>query len=198
MKEKIIAKIKEWKYILILLAVAGAAAAGWFARQYQLPKFHDLTVELGTQIVTLADFATEYANPDRLRFVSDPAQVDLNRVGTTEIILAQGNKEETVTLTVQDTTPPEASFKEKLSVRIDDTPVPGDFVSGIRDESETRVYFAADVVLPKDYSDTTVTVVLTTVSISLRVSFTQAWWIKVSNLKLNSCETAVLREVFHI
>ena len=160
MKEKIIAKIKEWKYILILLAVAGAAAAGWFARQYQLPKFHDLTVELGTQIVTLADFATEYANPDRLRFVSDPAQVDLNRVGTTEIILAQGNKEETVTLTVQDTTPPEASFKEKLSVRIDDTPVPGDFVSGIRDESETRVYFAADVVLPKDYSDTTVTVVV--------------------------------------
>ena len=133
MKEKIFATIKKWKYVLILLAVAGAAAGGWFARQYQLPKFHDLTVELGTEIVTLPDFATPYANPEQLRFVSDPAQVDLNRVGSTEITLAHGKREETVTLTVADTTAPEATFTEKLALRIDETPTLEDLVSDIRD-----------------------------------------------------------------
>ena len=160
MKEKIFTTIKKWKYVLILLAIAGAAAGGWFARQYQLPKFHDLTVELGTEIVTLPDFATPYANPEQLRFVSDPAQVDLNRVGSTEITLAHGKREETVTLTVVDTTEPEATFTEKLALRIDEAPTLEDLVSDIRDESETKAYFAADVVLPKDYSDTTVTVVV--------------------------------------
>lgn len=160
MKEKIKVKIKKWDAVLFLMAVAGAITIGWLARQYQLPKFHDLTVELGTEIVTLEDFATEFANPGRLRFVSDPEMVDLNRVGTTEITLAHGNKEETVSLTVQDTTAPEATFLEKLSVRINHIPAPGDCVSDIRDESETKVYFASEVVLPKDYSDTAVTVVV--------------------------------------
>jgi len=159
MKERIKRGLKSWKLWAVVLAIAIICGA-WWNRQYQLPKFHDLTVELGTEIVTISDFATEHADLKKIRFVSDPSLVDLNQVGSLELILAQGNKQETVMLTVEDTTAPEATFVKTLPIRIDHTPTPEELVSGISVESETRVYFENAFQLPKNYEDTAVTVVV--------------------------------------
>lgn len=142
----------------VILAAAGLAGYGcWYGQQ---PKFQDLTVELGVESIGIGDFMTEYANAGKVGFVSDPAEVNLNRVGETELTLSHGSREETVTLTVRDTTAPKAEFVAQRSELIDYVPAAEDFVSNVEDESETRVYFAYEPVLPKDYSDVTVAVVV--------------------------------------
>lgn len=159
-----------------ILAVAGLGGYGcWYGQQ---PKFHDLTVELGVESIGIGDFMTEYANAGKVGFVSDPAEVDLNRVGETELTLSHGSREETVTLTVQDTTAPTAEFVTQRSELIDYVPSAEDFVSNVNDESETSVYFAYEPVLPKDYSDVTVTVVVEDASgnkIQRECTLTYSW-----------------------
>lgn len=147
------------KHLPVILEVLVTALCLYQIWYYGLPKFHDLTVELGTETVRLGDFATEHAKPGKLGFVSDPALVDLSRVGTTEIRLSHGVQKETVTLTVADTLAPEVTFAETYVQRIDTAPLAENFVTDISDMSETTVYFDSDVVMPKDYSDVMVTVV---------------------------------------
>lgn len=143
---------------VLILAAAGFGSYGyWYAQQ---PKFHDLTVELGVESIGIADFMTEYAKGSKVGFVSDPSDVDLNRVGKTELTLSHGRAEETVTLTVADTTAPAVEFVTERYERIDYVPVAEDFVTSVEDESETRVYFEYEPKLPKDYSDVTVSVVV--------------------------------------
>lgn len=140
---------------VIIVAAIGALGLNWY---HNLPKFHDLTVELGTEIIELSEFTTKYADTDKITFVSDPALVDLNNTGSTELTLAHGKKQENVTLTVEDTTPPKVTFVDHITTRIDQIPTADAFVSEIFDESKTEVRFASDVFVPKDYSDLTVTV----------------------------------------
>lgn len=161
MKEMIKVKQLCRKILLPVLIVGLLALCGYQLWYYNLPKFQDVTVELGTETVRLGDFATQYAKTGKLGFVSDPGKVDLSRVGSEEIVLSHGSKQETVTLTVADTVAPEVTFVEKLTRRIDESlPEAKDFITDISDESETKVCFASDVVIPKDYSDITVTVVV--------------------------------------
>ena len=140
---------------VIIVAAIGALGLNWY---HNLPKFHDLTVELGTEIIELSEFTTKYADTDKITFVSDPSLVDLNNTGSTELTLAHGKKQENVTLTVEDTTPPKVTFVDHITTRIDQIPTADAFVSEIFDESKTEVRFASDVFVPKDYSDLTVTV----------------------------------------
>ena len=144
-------------------AVLLAAATFWAGLgiwNYDQPKFQDVQVELGTESISIRDFMTENARANKVGFVSDPALVDLNRTGETEIILSHGGARERVVLSVQDTVAPQVVFEEKLVKTIDYIPAPEDFVRSIEDEDETKIYFASEVVLPKDYSDVSVTVVV--------------------------------------
>lgn len=137
--------------VIMLLIIFGS----WFI---EVPKFHDVTVELGTDSVSTADFMTPYARFGKVRLVSDAALVNLNEVGATELVLSHNGQTETVTLTVQDTTAPHAVFTKKMTVPIDYVPDVADFVSDVQDHSKTEIRFLQAPVVPKDYSDVTVAV----------------------------------------
>ncbi len=155
------------KYIIVVCvvsAVAVLAAAGWGGYEIwlaQQAKFHDLTIELGTESVGIADFMTQYARAGKVSFVTDPATVDLNKTGETKLTLKHGNREETVTLTVQDTTSPAAVFTEEYHVMVNEPlPKAGDLVTDIQDAGRVKVYYLNEPVIPIDYRDETVTVVI--------------------------------------
>ena len=146
-------KSKAGKIVTALLAVillAGAAFGGWQYWLYQQPKFQDVTIELGTTALGMDQFITQYANPGMCRFASDVSNVDIGKPGVYTIVLAHGDKEETVHLTVADTTAPEVTFIPQLTKLSGYTPVPEDFVETYSDLSSVTVSFA---VPPKDTGD---------------------------------------------
>ena len=143
-----------------VILVAAAAFGGYEIWLYQQPKFHDLTVELGTESISLGDFMTEYASGKKVSFASDPAAVDLNRVGETELTLKHGGKEETVVLSVQDTIAPTAKIQSECTVEINAIPEAKELVSDVEDASKTEIYYRQEPVVSVDYSDVTVTVVV--------------------------------------
>lgn len=142
---------------LCLAAVLIVYAAHWF---YSQPRFHDLTVELGTETINVEAFMTEFANVRNSGIVTDLSTVDISVVGSIPLTLRSGFKEETVTLTIVDTTPPEAEFIPWLQKTSDYTPDPYDFVASYYDLSDVNVYFAKDVSIPSDYEDQSCTVVV--------------------------------------
>lgn len=144
--------------VAVLLAAIAAASYGiWLGQQ---PKFHDLTVELGTDAVSLRDFMTEYAKGSKVGFVSDPALVDLNRVGQTQLTLRHGNQEQTVTLTVQDTAAPTAQIPTSCAIPVDRIPQAAELVSNVVDMSQVTVYYRTEPQIPLDYSDIPVEIVV--------------------------------------
>lgn len=143
--------------VVLVAAVAIGSYALWLSGQN---KFQDLTIELGTEAVSLKDFTTRYARTGKISFVSDPAVVDLNKTGQTELTLKHGNREETVTLTVQDTTAPTANILQRYCVSDYTIPEAGALVSDIQDEDTVSVYYELQPVIPLNYTDTTVRVVV--------------------------------------
>lgn len=145
--------------ILAMLMLAGCAAyaAYWF---YSQPRFHDLTVELGTETIHLEDFMTEFADARNAGIVTDLSKVDISVVGEIPLTLRSGHRDETVTLTIEDTTPPEAEFISNLQKTPDYTPDPNDFVASYYDLSDVIVYFVENVDVSPDYKDRSFTVVV--------------------------------------
>ena len=159
--EKLI-KTTAGKLILALsgLLVLLCAAIGYMeVTIYEQPKFQDVTVELGTKTIGVDQFTTEYANRNFCRFVGDVSLVDLGKVGTSAVTLAHGDREETVMLTVVDTTAPDVIFHKELEMPAGYIPRALDFVENFSDYSETKVYFAETPVISEDYGDITVSVV---------------------------------------
>ncbi len=159
-------KVKSKKAIICLVAaivvfIAACCFGGYEIWRSRQVKFHDLTVELGTDSIKLSQFMTEHARARRVSFVSDPSVVDLSEAGETELTLAHGKKQETVTLTVEDTTAPTAAFADEITVYADYVPHVSDFVTEVFDYSDTVVTFETEPVIPEDYSDITVTVAVT-------------------------------------
>ncbi|MCD7747387.1 MAG: DUF5011 domain-containing protein [Firmicutes bacterium] len=147
--------------LAVLLVAGGAAFGGYELWLYCQPKFHDLTVELGTDSVSIADFMTEYAKSEKSAFVTDVSNIDLNNVGDTELTLAHGSREETVTLSVVDTTAPTVEFIDELTKYIDYTPDASDFVLSVEDFSATEISFMEEPGDAADYADMTLTVLVT-------------------------------------
>ncbi len=145
-----------------MLAAAGLLlAAGCGIFRGAQPKFQDVTVELGTESVSITDFMTAYASPRRVTLVSDPALVDLNRAGQTELVLRHGSKEETVVLSVVDTIAPTAEILPEYTVSIDKgIPDAAQLVRNASDMGALTVSYLTEPVIPADYRDTTVTVVV--------------------------------------
>lgn len=144
----------------VLLLLGGGAFGGYQYWLYQQPKFQDVTVELGTDTVHMRQFLTRYARLEKAAFVTDVSVIDLNNAGDTALVMRHGRKEETVTLHVVDTTPPSAVFHSRLSKAVGYVPVPQDFVESVTDLSETTVAFKEEPVLPEDYTDLALTVVV--------------------------------------
>jgi len=141
-------------------SLAAAVLLGCGIGLLRQPKFHDVTVELGTEVLTVRDFLTESARPGNARFLTDAGSIDLGRVGQTQVELRYGMKRETVTLTVEDTTPPAAVIAKSCQVPANQLPEASSLVTDIQDLSEVKVYYRREPVVPLDYRDTSVTVVV--------------------------------------
>ncbi|MBQ6720320.1 MAG: DUF5011 domain-containing protein [Oscillospiraceae bacterium] len=124
------------------------------------PKFRDLTVELGTGVLTANDFKTKNAWSSDIAFISDVSAIDLGCTGETQLKLRHGTQEETVTLTVADTTPPTADVEAFRQIPITGFPEASELVSNIQDASAVTVFYREEPRVPLDYGDIPVTVVV--------------------------------------
>lgn len=151
-------KSKKGIFCIVLAAVLlfcgiCTALGFWY---YNVPKFQNVTVELGTKSVALSEFMTKYAIASQVKFPGETPNIDVGKVGTQELTLSHLWKEETVTLTVADTTAPQVSFVENRREFINYEPNAEDFIADIRDLSETKAYFVEEPTVPENYADVTV------------------------------------------
>lgn len=142
----------------VLLSIIAVLLAHqvWFSKQM---KFQDVTVELGTETLGISQFMTKYALPHRVGFVSDPSTIDLGKVGATELVLSHGPKIEKVTLTVEDTTAPTVTFREKVVQFVNYVPNAQDFVEAFSDLSDVKFYFTEEPQVSGEYEEVAVEVV---------------------------------------
>ena len=165
---KTLSKVKKWASYIFLekrgwiphAAVAIVVIGGVVVWLYSRPRFHDLTVELGTETINIEAFMTEFANAKNAGIVTDLSTVDISSVGSIPLTLRSGSRNETVTLTVEDTTPPKVEFIPRLEKTPDYQPDPNDFVASCYDLSQVTTYFVGNVVVPLNYEDQSVTVVV--------------------------------------
>lgn len=140
---------------VLVLAILGAGLWYW-----QLPKFQNVTIELGTPKVQLAQFLNENAINSFAGFSVNCPPLDYSLVGQQTVILTHLGREETVTLTIEDTTAPTASFQD-LTLGLGDDPAPQNFVTDYQDLSPVTITFDQPLEKPVDYTDTQVTVHVT-------------------------------------
>lgn len=150
--------------VLVLITVVLMTLVGWMGytiwRDSQ-QVFHDVTVELGQETLSIRDFLTPLGNPNRASFVTDPSSIDLKKTGRCSLTLKHGTQKTVVNLTVVDTTPPKAEFLQSYTVNVTDSlPQAGALVTKIEDFSQVRVFYEDSPEIPDDYSDMEVTVVV--------------------------------------
>lgn len=147
---------------VIIAALLYVLSVGYLGFDFYLEKtqfFQDVTVELGTESVGIREFLTRKLVPVRIFWVSDPAKVDLGKVGSHNLTLGYGERTQTVTLTVRDTTAPALVMEPVREVSASRIPEARELVSQVRDEAPVRIYYKQEPVIPEDYSDLDVTVV---------------------------------------
>lgn len=133
---------------LALLIAAGAAWGTWRDMQ---PKFRDLTIHAGDSMPTLVDFTTEYAVPGKCALVTDMSGMSSSDAGIHQIVLRQGAREETVTLTILDTLAPELEVKD-LELPVGTELKTEDAVAHVWDHTQVKLSFDREVQVPADYS----------------------------------------------
>ena len=158
-------KMKKKSTLIIAVSVVAAAiiiAAGivFASMQNYGAFFKDVSIELGTETVSISDFYSENAQPGHSSFVTDVSAIDLSRVGDYPVTLKYGNTEETVLLSVSDTTAPEVVFADELTVPADTLPEAEDFILEARDMSPVTISFAQELHIPRDYEDISAVVVV--------------------------------------
>ena len=146
--------------LCLIVAACAALALVLLSGGEKGPFFHDVTIELGQPLPALDAFLTKNAKPEKASFVTDVNSLDLSRTGQVHLTLRYGSDDETVTVTVQDTTPPRVEFKD-VYADLSTTLKPEDFVVSVTDESECTVSFGREVMKPETYSDETALIVVT-------------------------------------
>ena len=128
---------------LALLAALGLCGyTGW---HYLQPKFQNVTMELGGEFPPVESFLTPMAKKENAVLLTKSP--DLSKAGAVELTFAHNGKEETVTLTVQDTTAPTVKFQD-VTVDMDVSVGAELFVTEVSDFSQTTVAFAESFVCP--------------------------------------------------
>lgn len=146
------------KIIIIILIILFIIALGIGIYLFVRPKFKDVTIELGTEKISIDDFLISPMYRKTVKQVTDLDSLNLFEVGKKDIKLKFLNKEQTVKLNIVDTTPPNVKLKEKTAY-IDYQINPEDFIESKEDLSEMSVSLKDDVQI-SDYGEYPVTVVV--------------------------------------
>ena len=141
--------------VLTLLIAVGSAAGIWLDGQ---EKFQDVTMTVGDSFPGIDTFMTKYAAAAHVDFVTDVAGIDTNVAGEYEVTLRQGQREETVKLTVEDTIAPALTVMDR-NVSGLDVIRPEDFVTELRDHSQVTLQFREEPAVPEDYGELTVEII---------------------------------------
>ena len=149
---------------LLIGGIAGAALltfgalSGYTLWHYRLPKFHDVTLELGEPLPPVKAFLTEAAREAKATLVTE--NVDVSKAGVQELTFTHGKQTETVRLTVEDTVAPSLTLRD-VSADIETALTPADFVAEVTDHSEVTLTFAEPLNTPEGYGDVTVQIIAT-------------------------------------
>lgn len=146
------------KIIIIILIILFIIALGIGIYLFVRPKVKDITIELGTEKVSIDDFLVSPMYRKTVKQVTDLDSLNLLEVGKKDVKFKFLNKERTVKLNIVDTTPPKVKLKEKTAY-IDYQINPEDFVESKEDLSEMSVKLKDDVQI-SDYGEYPVTVVV--------------------------------------
>ncbi len=147
--------------VLAVLLLGGLMGAGFVIYQMeQLPAFRDVTMELGGNLPVIGQFLTEFGDPEQAVLVTPADQIDLTRAGQQKLTFRQNGKEETVTLTIRDTTAPVVEFRD-LTLALGTVPQPEDFVASVHDHGQVTVSFQETPEIPETFGTVTAKVLVT-------------------------------------
>ena len=160
---------KLWVKIAIVLVLLGLFAAkvwdNYTTWEYleSLPRFHDVTIELGDPLPDITAFMNGNAEMRYLSMATDPETVVLDQVGQQTLYFTYKDRQEAVTLTIQDTTAPEATFQDVYTTLGTELTLE-DFKVEYSDLSDCTVAFAGPITQPRSYADVTVDILVTDAS----------------------------------
>ena len=146
--------------VLVLLIAGAGVLACYLWWPDGTPKFHDVTVELGSQLPPIGDFLTEDADPALAAMVTKKEDVDMTKAGKQTLVFSYDGENHEVTLTIVDTTAPSVTFQDVLTT-IDRQPAPEEFIAEISDFSETTVSFITELTKPEAYGQIPVEILVT-------------------------------------
>ena len=98
--------------IIIVLLVIALGVGGYFAYLKFGPKFQDVSLELGTNEVTLEQFLRPNYFLDKAKMLTDLSTIDFTKASTYTISLEYDGVQQNATLTIVDTTPPVVEFQD--------------------------------------------------------------------------------------
>lgn len=152
-KKVISKKLKISASVLMLIVVVVLIVLVFLAAR---PKFKDITIELGTKELSPKDFLVSQIYKNGASAVTDLSSIDLQKVQDIDVVLNFKGREQTVKLSIVDTTAPTVKFKDMMAY-LDYVPNPEDFIESKEDLSEMKVEF---VEMPEftDYGKYPVTV----------------------------------------
>lgn len=120
--------LKNWKKIIfgviILIVLSGVS---FFLYIEYRPKFKSISIELGTDKISVNDFLVDPMYKDNTKIITDLSEIDFSQVSEINIELSYKGKEEIVKLKIIDTEPPVVEFQDILKYsgyKID----PNDFI----------------------------------------------------------------------
>ena len=102
---------KKVAVTIILLILFLAIAGGCYAYVKFSPKFNDVTIELGTETVTIDQFLKENTDASKASFITDIATIDYTKAGSHEIELKYEDVTQKAMLNIVDTVAPVVEFQ---------------------------------------------------------------------------------------
>ena len=147
--------------LMILFGILLGGAVLW--NHYFNTPFQNVTMELGSAAPPLSAFIKDGQMPKNPRFETELNTLDLTKPGEYAVTLSSTTANQTVILTVVDTTAPQVLFQDVLADR-EAALTPDMFIGEISDCSETTVDFAQEPVVSQEEEQTQVTLVVTDAS----------------------------------
>ena len=144
---------------LLLICLLGLG--GVLYLEQSLPVFRDVTMELGQPLPAVSAFLTERGDPAKAMRVTTDEELDLSRVGQQQVIFRQNGREETVTLTIVDTTAPAVVSRLDVNLALGTKPQAQALIALVTDHSPVTISFVKEPEIPKNFGTVVMEVAVT-------------------------------------